>query len=194
MLAFAIDVERPLEAHVAIAPRITECAGGEGHGSQILFRRELHVGLVENPHRVALFVVGEADAGSGHAAALEGHRARHAHDLLDVHIGGLLALGDEAVACFEPDVATDVERAVLGADEGFLAGDDVVAALAVFDGDLHAVELVVAGLAGRLAIELHAEVALVAFELNGVSAAGDDLRVRRDVVDLGRRRGGFTRT
>ena len=162
MLPFAIDVQGPFEAHVAVAARVAERAGGEGHWTGVAFGRELHVGLVEDPHRVALLVVGETDAGPAHPPALERHGARDADDLLGVDIGRLLAERGQAVAGLELDVATDVEGAVLLAEERFLAGDDVVPAFAVVDDDLHAVELGLPFLVGGLAFELDAKILALA--------------------------------
>ena len=96
----------------------------------------------------------------------------HADDLLGVDVGGLLAGRDQAVAGLELDVAAHVERAVLLADERFLAGDDEAAAVAVVDDDLDAVKLGLAFLVGGLAFELDADVLVAALQLDGVAALG----------------------
>ena len=88
----------------------------------------------------------------------------------------------------------DVERAVLLADERFLACDGVASALAVIDEDLDAVQLVLAVLVGRLSLELDAEAAPVALHLDGVAAARFDGRRRIDALEFFRRRGRFARS
>ena len=114
---------------------------------------------------------------AAHAPALEGHRARDAHDLLGIDVGGLLAIRDQAVAGLELDVTAHVVRGVLLADERFLAGDDVAPAVAVVDEDLDAVEPVLVFLVGGLSFEVDADVLLVALPLNDVAALGLDLRL-----------------
>ena len=118
------------------------------------------------------------------------HRARRAHDLLGVGVAGLLAVGDEAVAGLELDVAGDVEGALVLADAGLLAGDDVVAAAAVVDVDLDADAAWSGRLVGDLALELDRR-SCGALELDDVAAAGLDGGLGIEPLD--RRRSRATR-
>ena len=162
-LALAVHVHGALEAHVAVGTGKTKSAGRDVHGAAGALRRDVNYCLIQQPQGVTVLVVGEADAGAGHATTGKADRTGRLHNVLGVGIGGLFRERRQSVIGLELDVALEVIARLVLADAGFLASDGVAAAGAVVDRDLDADQLGLAGVVGDLAFELDARVLPRAF-------------------------------
>ena len=176
----------PLEAHVAVAARFAEGAGGDIHVAGGVVAGDVRHGLIEHPHGVALFVVGEAHALAVGLAPLEGHRPRRPQDALTLRVAGGRRVRHEAVGGGQPHVALHVDRPLPGADRALLRRDDEAAVAGPGDGRGHVVRDRPAVGVLHLLAELEREVLALAARLLGL--AGRDPRRDRGRERRHRRR------
>jgi hypothetical protein len=173
-LPAARDAHEPLEADVFFLARERGHAGRDvGAVPPVLFRRDVHDGLIEDGHDVERLVPRHADAVALDARARERHRPRRAHHLVAVGVGGVLGERRHAVGSHQAHGAIERNRRAVLAETAFLGGDGerpLAVALVGHHGDAgHPAGAVGVG---ELLLVGDADVFTLALEAHGL-AAGD---------------------